>query len=131
MKITISAPLVHSLKPLTKEYRCDLESLVAVALEEMIAAHQPAKADTAPAPKAAPLKLKAESRKPAQTAGRAYADKPCATCGEDFAPLGPRAKYCARCRNAAPSETVLETVWTPGRNSPSLTGDRTQAGMRF
>jgi hypothetical protein len=139
MQVRLPAALRSGIQRLAREYKCDVAALVVIAAEEMVAAHQAARrqktaprrkphatrsevphAEVAPRPPAA-------GREAASPAPRTYQAKGCAACGNPFAPTGPNAKVCPRCRAGfaenRSSEAQLETVWdgSKGRQGASLT----------
>lgn len=123
MRVTVPLKLRKSLAALASEYECDVQSVVEVAVEEMLAAHR-----SHPAP--SPKKRAAPQPEPTpQKAGRVYAARPCSECGASFVPSGPRAAYCethrGRRRPAHGDEDgEFDVVWNGamGRQGVSLTG---------
>lgn len=135
VQVTVSPMQRSILAKLAQGYGCDVPELARVAIEELIAAHEPPRRKRQARRKSTPKPTRAA--KPAQTKSpspappsRTYASKPCAACGKPFTPTGPNSKVCAPCRGAFASDAGplrsgngLEKVWdgTMGRQGASLT----------
>lgn len=127
MHVSIDRTQRADLKRIAKDYRCDVEALALVAIEELIAAHaEPPKA-AAQRQRVTIAPPKVDNPKPAATSGRSYTAKRC-ECGASFVPTGARAKRCQACREGRPAAATddddgeFETVWNGamGRNGVSI-----------
>jgi hypothetical protein len=131
MRVDLAPAKWMALKAIANQYRSNVRELVEIAVDELIAAHQ----KPARKPSKSRTRVRSTGRAPVSVrpvaAGRTYAEKPCAKCGRDFSPTGPRSKYCGRCQDApvASSSSVAASptvVWngTMGRQGVPLPGGR-------
>jgi hypothetical protein len=153
IRVAVTAAERAQLTRLAASYSCDVPELIYVAVQELLAAHAPRPKRQAPKPTTparttirtapvtaptsimvAPALAATECPPSAPPSKRTYATKPCAACGKDFTPSGPRSKACDRCEASfarddqrpepkpMADDLELQPVWngTMGRQGASI-----------
>jgi hypothetical protein len=81
-----------------------------------------------PAPPPAPAAVPASTVLRAKTLGEAVQERRCARCMKKFRPTTSKEYLCPGCVNKPaakppPADAEYETVWRPGKDAPSLSGE--------
>lgn len=120
IRVRVSRAERAELHRLAAAYRCSVDELAKVALEELLTAHARRPRRTRRQATVKPTKRtpRTRARRPASkvprakvvTAARTYKAKDCVGCGSLFTPTGARSSLCLNCREGQTTSTRPETV---------------------